>query len=242
MARIRTIKPEFFTSEDIVSLSPFARLLYIAMWCEADRDGRMEWKPVTFKMRYFPGDTVEVRELCQELIDRGLVVQYGNGLAYIPKFLEHQHINPREAQSRLPVPSENLRVIHASSRVTDAQVGREGKEGKGREGVSRVEDASVGLTPDAAPPKPKNPELRKAAADVIAFLNEKAGRNYDLNGANADHVLARLKDGATVDDLRAVVAKKCREWRGDEKMAMYLRPETLFNRTKFASYKGELGA
>ena len=41
MARIRTIKPDFFTSEDIVGLTPEARLLYIALWCEADREGRL---------------------------------------------------------------------------------------------------------------------------------------------------------------------------------------------------------
>ena len=56
MARIRTIKPEFFTSEDIVSLSPLARLLYQATWCEADKEGRLQWKPGTFKLRYFPAD------------------------------------------------------------------------------------------------------------------------------------------------------------------------------------------
>jgi hypothetical protein len=43
VARIRTIKPEFFTSEDIVSLPPLTRLLYIALWCEADKEGRLAW-------------------------------------------------------------------------------------------------------------------------------------------------------------------------------------------------------
>jgi len=52
VARIRTIKPEFFTSEDIVSLAPLTRLLYIALWCEADKEGRLAWKPLTFKLRY----------------------------------------------------------------------------------------------------------------------------------------------------------------------------------------------
>lgn len=87
----------------------------------------------------------------------------------------------------------------------------------------------------------KNAEYRKQAAEIIAFLNAKAERNFDLNGANADHVIARLKDGETMEDLRAVIAKKCREWKGDVKMNLFLRPATLFNRTKFASYKGELG-
>ena len=147
MARIRTIKPDFFTSEDIVSLSPLARLLYIAIWCEADKEGRMVWKPLTFKLRYLPGDNCDVQGLCQEIIDRGLVVLYGDGYAFIPAFALHQHINPRESESVLPDPNEKQavamrkpRVPDASPRVPDAQVGREGKgkEGKGKEGIKNT--------------------------------------------------------------------------------------------------------
>lgn len=104
MARIRTIKPEFFTSEDIVELSPFARLLYIATWCEADKEGRLIWKPRTFKMRYFPADNVDINALCNELVDVGVIRLYGDGLAYIPGFTKHQHVNPRESVSELPAP------------------------------------------------------------------------------------------------------------------------------------------
>lgn len=104
MARIRTIKPEFFTSEDIVSLSAFARLLYIALWCEADKEGRFVWKPITFKLRYFPGDSLDINAICHELLDAELVVRYGDGLAYIPGFTRHQHVNPRESASELPAP------------------------------------------------------------------------------------------------------------------------------------------
>lgn len=106
MARIRTIKPEFFTSEDIVALSPLARLLYIALWCEADRSGRMAWKPKTWKLRYLPADDCDMESLSRELIDAGLVRLYGGGLAYIPTFATHQHVNPREAVSVLPAPDD----------------------------------------------------------------------------------------------------------------------------------------
>ncbi len=145
MARIRTIKPDFFTSEDIVSLTPLARLLYIALWCEADREGRFAWRPATFKLRYFPGDKINIDACARELLARSLVIQYGEGLAYIPKFGTHQHVNPREAHSSLPVPD-------ASARVTDAQVGREGREGKGKEGevdASLTRHASDAKAPSA---------------------------------------------------------------------------------------------
>ena len=142
MARIRTIKPEFFTSEDIVGLSPMARLLYIATWCEADKEGRLVWKPMTFKLRYFPGDNCDIHALCKELVDAGMVKLYGDGLAYIPQFGKHQHVNPRESASILPEPKgARVGTRHdASARVNsgiDPQVGR---EGKGKEGNTR--DAS----------------------------------------------------------------------------------------------------
>lgn len=143
MARIRTIKPEFFTSEDIVSLSPYARLLYIALWCEADREGRLAWKPKTFKMRYLPGDTVDIGALCDEIVGAGLVRLYGDSFAYIPAFHAHQHINPREAASQLPEPPKTdakstraSRVSHASPRDSDTQVGREGKGKEGEDDAS----------------------------------------------------------------------------------------------------------
>lgn len=154
MARIRTIKPEFFTSEDVVALSPLARLLYIALWCEADREGRLAWKPRTFKMRYLPADSCDVDALCEELVLAGLVHLYGEGFAHIPAFSRHQHINPREAASVLPCPLGPARVDHASttrdarvvtreSVVTDAQVGKEGKGKEGKEHASRTRAADA---------------------------------------------------------------------------------------------------
>lgn len=150
MARIRTIKPEFFTSEDIVALSMSARLLYIAMWCEADREGRFAWKPRTFKMRYFPADEVSIEEMAEEIIEGGLIVLYGEGLAYIPTFGIHQHINPRESASNLPDPHASPRVIHASPRVSDVQVGREGREGRIDARVTSQDDETP--EEDPAPP------------------------------------------------------------------------------------------
>jgi hypothetical protein len=138
MARIRTIKPEFFTSEDITELDPLSRLLYIALWCEADKEGRFAWKPKTFKMRYLPADDCDVNAICDALVTRGLVILYGDGLAVIPSFRDHQHINPREKDSIFDAPT--VEDLTRARRVDDASVtrreegrkeGKEGREGKG---------------------------------------------------------------------------------------------------------------
>jgi hypothetical protein len=172
MARIRTIKPEFFTSDDICALSPLARLLYVGLWCEADRAGRMVWMPRVFKRRYLPDDPCDVEALAGELLARGLVVLYGEGLACIPTFTRHQHVNPREAPSKLPPPDDDRaspRASHASQhegdaseRAGDAQGGREGN-GQGKEG--EWEEAREGGRAHALPEswKPDEEDLAWAA-------------------------------------------------------------------------------
>lgn len=171
MARIRTIKPEFFTSEDIVALSPLARLLYIAIWCEADKEGRMAWKPRTFKLRYFPGDACDIEALAAELVESGLVVLYGDGLAYVPSFAKHQHINPRESASTLPTPETgtrrdaSARVGTRASTVSDGETTRR-EEGKGREVKAEPE---IDSEPEPADAEPGPPVSRKAGGKATTI-------------------------------------------------------------------------
>lgn len=160
MARIRTIKPEFFTSEDIVSLPPLSRLFYVSLWCEADRAGRLEWKPRTFKLRYFPGDDCNIEQMCNDLIDAGLVVVYeidGKQFAEIPTFTEHQIINNRESESKIP-PRVTGQIDASPTRESGDKAEGKGKEGKGRErkegkeGVDRLTTILPDLT--ILPPRP----------------------------------------------------------------------------------------
>ena len=147
MAYLRTVKASFFTSDDIVSLSPLARLLYIALWTEADRAGRLNWRPGNFKLRFLPGDACDIHELCGELVESGLVIPYsvdGKAYAEIPTFTRHQVINNRERKSELPP-----RVIDATGTRHHASLSRDdvtgtpliGKERKGSSpSPSQVED------------------------------------------------------------------------------------------------------
>lgn len=149
MSRIRTIKPEFFTSSDILALTPLARLFYVSLWCEADREGLLNWNPETLKFRYLPKDKVEIEALANELIEQNLIViligDDGKEYAEIPSFTSHQVINNRESASILL-----SRVKGASPRVQAE--GR--KEGKGREGKSR----------DAVAPKARFDPVEELAA------------------------------------------------------------------------------
>lgn len=84
-------------------------------------------------------------------------------------------------------------------------------------------------------------ETKLSDAEVILnFLNEKTGKNFKAVKVNLDFIKARLRDGATMQEVKSVIAMKNREWKDDEVMRKFLRPATLFNATKFWQYHGEL--
>ncbi len=140
MARIRTIKPEFWTDEKVVELSAFARLLFIGIWNFCDDEGRMVYSPKRIKMQIFPADAVDIAALFVELTAAGLVQVYAAGDAeylQVRGFARHQKIDKR-SPSRLPAPSSPAEF----SRLPPP-------EGKGME--RRGEDAEADASDAAAP-------------------------------------------------------------------------------------------
>lgn len=113
--------------------------------------------------------------------------------------------------------------------------------------------ALSGSTPDAAPPKASkangqgNGAYSAEAEQVLDYLNRATGHTYRFRNPkggklspNATLIIARLVEGYTAQQLREVVHLKTSEWRADEKMVKFLRPQTLFGAQKFAQYVGEL--
>lgn len=93
--------------------------------------------------------------------------------------------------------------------------------------------------PDRVPEKPKKQTRTTEAGEVLAYLNQVCGSRFQPVAANMNLITARLREGATVDDMKSVVDRKHAEWCNDDTMRKYLRPETLFNATKFAGYAGQ---
>jgi hypothetical protein len=62
MAKIRNIKPDFWTSEQVVSVSIEARTLFIGLWNHADDNGIFPASYVSIKMKVFPNDNLPVTD------------------------------------------------------------------------------------------------------------------------------------------------------------------------------------
>lgn len=179
MARIRSIKPEFWIDEKVVELSPWARLLFIGMWNFADDQGYVDHKPSRIKMQIFPGDSVDVVALIAELIAAGRVVAYSSPVGPVLHVVNwhHQRVDkpakPRFDRTDLhpvevpppkpptpPTPfAEPSRDLQEHSTNTDPPAGMEDstkpREDSCAEGIWRGSGSGGDLPPsagDASPP------------------------------------------------------------------------------------------
>lgn len=109
MARIRSVHPGFFTDEDLVAVSAYARLFYLGLLTECDDGGVFEWKPTGLKIRILPNDAVDPSRLLDELVAARRVMRYemsGRQYGAVRNFARYQRpkkpnfIHPNTPESR----------------------------------------------------------------------------------------------------------------------------------------------
>lgn len=150
------------------------------------------------------------------------MVEIVDGVITIPNWNKHQTLDAYEKKK------ERDRLYQAERRANQRAL------------VAKSSDTSADSSSDVViseEDKDKEEDIDKEIyISIVSYLNEIAGTSYKPTTAKTKKAIhARLEEGFTVDDFKKVIAKKCAEWIGDEKMEKYLRPETLFG-TKFEGY------
>ena len=141
MARTRSIKPGFFENEDLPECSALARLLFIALWQLADRDGYLPNRPKRIKGYAFRYENVETEPLLAELEKFGFieyVTRESNGSSwiFIPTFTEHQSPHQNEPSKFLSgscprqLPDSNPTPLGTEYKVEGRRKKVEGKQKK----------------------------------------------------------------------------------------------------------------
>jgi uncharacterized phage protein (TIGR02220 family) len=78
--------------------------------------------------------------------------------------------------------------------------------------------------------------VKATALEVLSYLNQKAGRQFRETETNLDFISARLSEpGVDLEGIKKMIDRQVARWKGTPQEE-YLRPETLFNRTKFDGY------
>lgn len=167
MARIRSIKPEFWTSEQVMECSLNARLLFVGMWNFADDLGRLPLSPKTIKAMIFPSDDLSsetILGMIQELSKNGLLLPYSaDGKDYLQiTGWQHQRIDK-------PQPGKYPSPVNGYSKTIPGMVAtdRKGEEGKGED---RNSDA---IASGADAPRDVRSELFGRGLQTLARLTGK---------------------------------------------------------------------
>lgn len=176
MPRIRSIKPNFFKSEDVSSLPFRARLTWVGLWTQCDDHGRYKDSVRLIKGDIWPLDDVSLRDIEEDLSileeQRRLVRYEVDGKRYlaIVNWHAHQAIN-RPGKPKHPAPPAPLGsadpddenhcdicskpgtgTLVESSRTTHAPLTEPSlQEGRGREGKGG--DARVSASGEPPPPR-----------------------------------------------------------------------------------------
>jgi hypothetical protein len=185
VARIRTVKPEFWSDEQVMECSPLARLMFIGIWNFCDDAGNHPLSEKTIKALVFPGDSIgsaEIRRLLVELSSNALLRFYEcSGKAYLnvkgwrhqkidrptikhPDFDEGIEVFPDDLWPAGQVVADESSNIR---RVVDEASPPEGK-GKGREGKGEDQEHLSTYVDGQGLGKPKRVRDETPYAEILA--------------------------------------------------------------------------
>jgi hypothetical protein len=176
MARIRTVKPEYWSSEQVMACSRNSRLLFIGLWNFADDCGRLADSAKSIKAQIFPGDddvnSENVRGMLDELSSNGLLLKYEvNGKAYLEiTGWKHQKIDRPQPPKHPPPDSTNARRSFATdltylSNPTDPSL--RGWGPKARSLASALPSGALAREPGSEQAAAKKPsEVTRAELDA----------------------------------------------------------------------------
>ena len=100
MARARNIKPGLFKNEVLGVADPIYTLAFEGLWLLADREGRLEDRPLRIKAETFPyRDGVDINAILDWLKENDFITRYtvaGKAFIQINNFGKHQNPHKNE--------------------------------------------------------------------------------------------------------------------------------------------------
>lgn len=181
MARIRTIKPDFFLDSKLAKKHPLVRIFFQGLWCLADREGRLEEDLDKLKVQIIPYDKMSA-EKCLLDLHPDFILRYEIGqkqYIQVKNFTKHQHPHPKEPKSEYPGP--------LSSEAVERN-GEPRKETASKETNSKVKEGNMPLPASSFNGTKNNatrnlPDALKADSEIIEkWLAYLAERNRAITG------------------------------------------------------------
>jgi len=191
------IKPEFWSSEQVVECSTTARLLFIGMWSFSDDAGIHPASIMRLKMEVFPADNFsreQLQGMMDQLISQGLVLEYEAEGAKYWQITGWKHQRIEKPTFKYPQPLPKIDECSATDRRGVVEESSKGSQPFCSE-EKRKEDSGI----------PEKPLKKKAArqekvslqdlsvSHIESWLSGKRSKGL-LTDVDEDNVLEVFKD------------------------------------------------
>ena len=224
MARMRSIKPEFWSDRKISRLSRDARLLYISLWNFSDEHGRLQGDARYIKGHCLPYEDDlsldSIDGLMNELKDAGRVEIYdvdGDPYLFLPRLARHQRLEAQKQESRLPAPppkrTRKAKITLNSEESTDksadhADKPEESPNESGQIVAQQVAGSRLHVAgKPSSPMEPTRIDVEQICAAVADHVEQVTRRRPKItDGWKRDARLLLDSDGRALSEVLAVIS------------------------------------
>ena len=238
MANRRMFARSIIQSDAFTDMPLSTQALYFHLGMEADDDGFVNNPKRTQRSIGASNDDLTI------LASKGFIMPFESGVVVIKhwrinNYLRNDRYSPTKYQEELALLAvKDNGAYTLRNNTADLLVCQTETDGipKVSEGYTQYSIGKDSIGKDTLSGRPDDSSDRN---EIVAYLNAAIGASFKATTKKtAQLISARMREGFTVDDFKAVIDKKSSDWKGDQKMSRYLRPETLFG-TKFEGYLQE---
>jgi len=239
MAEVKWIKivTDLFNDEKILLIESLPSadsiiVIWFKLLCLAGRNNNNGVFLMNDKVAYteemlatiFRRDINTVRLALNTFEELGMIEIY-DGVITIPNWNKHQTLDSYEKRK------ERDRIYQAERRAKQKALAQKSTDSSSDASTDCSSD--VGFS-DKEEDKDKDINIssskeKELLNQIIEYLNTQTGKNFKATSkATQRHILGRINEGYSLEDFKAVIDVKVKQWLDDPKMNIYLRPETLF--------------
>ena len=232
MAERRMFAKKITESDAFLDMALSTQALYLHLGMNADDDGFINSPKKISRMIGASDDELKI------LLAKKFVIGFDSGIVVVKHWKMHNYIQKdrykpttyHDEKALLALKDNNVYTLDTEC-IQDVHLGKV-REGKVSQGKSSIGEVSQGDIVEAE----IDYEFMPLVKDIISHLNMVTGSKYKSSSVkNKSLIKARLNEGFTLEDFMHVHLVKTAEWINDQKMKVFLRPETLYS-NKFEGY------
>lgn len=231
MAQRRMISLKVIDTDIFLDMPLSTQALYFHLIARADDDGFIANHNKIMRMIGSSKDDMKI------LLSKRFIIPFESGVCVIKHWKIHNLIRAdRYSETIYKEEKSRLKEDQNKAYIPDVipNVIPDGNQMEPQVRLGKVSKGNINK------PKGEKGNNEFAVVDkIIDYFNQVTGKSMKHKKSSREPISARLKEGFTFEDAKAVIDWKYKQWKDDIKMSRYIKISTLFAPSHFEEYLQE---